>query len=168
MTPRESPRELCKHCNGNGVVKINHGVSVCPQCKGYCWVATLRAVAAPVGETMPDLECGHNIESGEVWCGECGTHRKLARAHQAEIATLRKRNESRKDIIVRAENAEATLARVRETIAQLVTEMDNAARRHMAHWEEERGKAMLEVAHELKAILLDNAISGRSVFQTRD
>jgi hypothetical protein len=33
--PKE--RELCSHCGGDGVVKIHHGVSVCPQCHGDCW-----------------------------------------------------------------------------------------------------------------------------------
>jgi len=31
-------------------------------------------------ERMSDLECGHDVEDGEVWCPECGTHRKLRRA----------------------------------------------------------------------------------------
>jgi excinuclease UvrABC ATPase subunit len=30
-------RELCDHCGGNGVVKIHHGVSVCPACHGSCY-----------------------------------------------------------------------------------------------------------------------------------
>jgi hypothetical protein len=32
-----SNRELCSRCSGNGVVKIHHGVSVCPHCHGECW-----------------------------------------------------------------------------------------------------------------------------------
>lgn len=29
-----SQRELCNLCGGNGVMKIHHGVSVCPRCRG--------------------------------------------------------------------------------------------------------------------------------------
>lgn len=35
--PPWSQRELCRECDGNGVVKIPGGVSVCPRCKGDCW-----------------------------------------------------------------------------------------------------------------------------------
>jgi hypothetical protein len=36
--PRETQEdELCRECHGNGVVKIHHGVSVCPRCRGRCW-----------------------------------------------------------------------------------------------------------------------------------
>lgn len=36
-------RELCRHCDGNGVVAVLNaagvriGVTVCPRCAGYCW-----------------------------------------------------------------------------------------------------------------------------------
>lgn len=30
-------RQLCARCEGNGVIPIRHGTSVCPVCKGDCW-----------------------------------------------------------------------------------------------------------------------------------
>jgi hypothetical protein len=33
-------RELCRHCNGNGTVKLASGVRVCPRCGGDCWEPT--------------------------------------------------------------------------------------------------------------------------------
>lgn len=32
-----SDRKLCCVCDGNGVVKVHHGVSVCSHCHGECW-----------------------------------------------------------------------------------------------------------------------------------
>lgn len=43
--------------------------------------------------------------------------------------------------------------KLREHLTRFVDELNNAATRHMRHWEEARGKAMLEVAIELKGIL---------------
>ena len=37
MSDRLTERVLCLRCDGNGTVKIRHGVSVCPRCNGGCW-----------------------------------------------------------------------------------------------------------------------------------
>jgi hypothetical protein len=42
-TPRPRERELCRRCEGNGVVKIPGGVSVCPRCHQDCYEPAVQA-----------------------------------------------------------------------------------------------------------------------------
>src|SRR5262245_57420230 len=49
-----SELELCKVCEGNGVLKIPGGVSVCPRCRGTCYEPPAAAPLA--GAARPDLQ----------------------------------------------------------------------------------------------------------------
>ncbi len=46
-------RELCSRCEGNGVIKIHHGVRVCPRCQGDCWEPAARPAVEPREEPTP-------------------------------------------------------------------------------------------------------------------
>lgn len=45
-------RELCAECRGNGVVKIKHGIKVCPSCNGHCWACPEPATPQPPATTI--------------------------------------------------------------------------------------------------------------------
>jgi hypothetical protein len=40
-------RKLCSRCEGNGVIKIHHGVRVCPRCQGDCWEPAASPAVEP-------------------------------------------------------------------------------------------------------------------------
>lgn len=52
----ETSRELCRACGGNGVVKIHHGVSVCPQCDGDCWEPSAASSLNSISGETPLLD----------------------------------------------------------------------------------------------------------------
>lgn len=55
-SPRSWTEVLCQQCGGNGVVKIHHGVSVCPRCKGHCYDPVgVPYPAVPVQDALTTL-----------------------------------------------------------------------------------------------------------------
>ena len=69
-------------------------------------------------ERMSDLECGHDVEDGEVWCRDCQTHRRLAASSlQAQLRALiaRWREEAR---LIRPLESAPISAEKRNRVAQ--------------------------------------------------
>jgi hypothetical protein len=54
-TPRPRERELCRRCEGNGVIKIPGGVSVCPRCHQDCYEPSAPASPGPTPEGRVDV-----------------------------------------------------------------------------------------------------------------
>jgi hypothetical protein len=90
-----SERELCQRCDGNGTVKIYHGVSVCPHCKGECWepVAELQSRADALSDKLRlvrdalslDLGDGVDVVDGARACRE---DRDRLRAALADVTAM--------------------------------------------------------------------------------
>ncbi len=71
---------LCHKCGGNGVIRIHHGVSICPRCSGRCYEpgADLQATQChshhPTYQQRCELERNHTgqHDSGEfAWDETC-------------------------------------------------------------------------------------------------
>ncbi len=74
--------ELCSECGGNGVLKIHHGVKMCPRCGGECYepsappatrlaLADLRVRAEALWEELGGDLCICQRPDVPHWCEKC-------------------------------------------------------------------------------------------------
>jgi len=101
-------RELCKRCEGNGVIKIHHGVSVCPRCDGFCYESKVIDVhdASRPSPTFEDAAKVVTPYIGKDYARGYADGRAEAKAERDEAWT-------------RVEQAETDLARLRAGIQAL-------------------------------------------------
>lgn len=62
-------QELCRLCEGNGVIKIPGGVSVCPRCRQTCYEPPTHS-PPPAAPRPVCRECGRIVQQAEL-CSEC-------------------------------------------------------------------------------------------------